>query len=120
MKKIFSLLFLMLSTGAYAYPYWDNFTPTKVIVKSGISLQNKVIIYAEGSVNSCAGLFEGNKYKVKFLSCENGVLSLEMKNKNKVECEAAMEVVKKFSIILPNDCSISQGSQIIINGQKIQ
>lgn len=120
MKTRFAFLCLLMTSTAFAYPDWQDFTPSKIITKSGISLKNKLIVYAEGSVNSCAGLFEGHKYRVKYVSCENGTLELEMKFKNKVSCDQGMEVVKKFSIVLPEDCFVHQGSTVVINGRKIQ
>lgn len=115
MKNFIIMTSLFLSSRAFAYPYWSEFTPDQVITGPAISFREKMVIITKGQISSCARFFEHNRFKVKVLDCKNDQLNLKMTYKNNASCDQGMTITRTFRVELPKDCFATD--RIIINGK---
>jgi hypothetical protein len=124
MKKILIVLLALGSLSAFSYTQWQDYTPSHIFTKYSLldGIQKKITILTKGSINTCNDIFEGNQYRTKVLSCLNGNLDLKVEYKNKVDCDAGEDVIKKLNINLETQClnnfSVQPGySTVTINGK---
>lgn len=99
MKLLFSLIgsFVLVSAQVQAYPQWRETVPQKVYRYSQNKLRLKMM------VNSCSGLFEGQKVRAQTVGCTTqadgeSVILLKVEYKNHVSCDQGMDYITKISI----------------------
>jgi hypothetical protein len=116
MKTLLILIGITLTSTSHAYRTWRHYTPHNAAFNQ--TLFGNLVIHTNGMINSCSGLFEGNRFRTKVVSCDGDALRLEVEYKNHVDCDQGMSFDKRLVVKLSKECKNAFFEKVVINNRE--